>query len=409
MRASLIPVLSLVLATATSIATVPAFAAAPDAGSNKASLNQKTVHVLGFAANDHFDHADALTKALKQVIASATNARLGEGDFSLEVLTAALGCNDVPDAACLKKIANKTQSSRFIWGTLTVEGQKVIAQINLFEEGTSSKKAQFNYQANMKDSLDEDLTTLASKAVSELIEPLTYPVVIRATDASGKVYVDGKSAGTLTNGEMTINVTSGKHTFHLETEGTSPEDVNIRVRVDGANKVRFENSSAPTSNKATEPSKADNERPLTEPPVVSSTSRGSSQRTWGYITMGVGGALLVGGGLAATRLYMLSNDDELEAYRAGLRSNQDACTEADNGHVVPGAMSPSDVRSTCSQGKTLEIAQIVLLAGGVVAVGTGLTLLLTSKSNTERTATTLIEPRLSLGKDRTDVGLLMRF
>jgi hypothetical protein len=106
---------------------------------------------------------------------------------------------------------------------------------------------------------------------------------------------------------------------------------------------------------------------------------------------------------------MLSNDDELEAYRAGLRSNQDACTEADNGHVVPGAMSPSDVRSTCSQGKTLEIAQIVLLAGGVVAVGTGLTLLLTSKSNTERTATTLFEPRLSLGKDRTDVGLLMRF
>jgi hypothetical protein len=410
MRASLIPLISLVLATATSIATVPALAAVPDASSTQASSSPRTVHVLGFAANDHFDHADALTKALKLVIASATNARLGEGDFSLEVLTAALGCADVPDAACLKKIANKTQSNRFIWGTLTVEGQKVTAQIFLFEDGISSKKAQFNYPANLKDSLDEDLTTLASKAVSELIEPLTYPVIIRSADAEGKVYVDGKPAGPLTNGTLTINVTSGKHTFHLETDGTSPEDVNVRVRVDAANKVRFEKSSTHNPTKATAPSsKAENDHPLTEPPVVASTSSGNSQRTWGYITMGVGGALLIGGGLAATRLYMLSNDSGLEAYRAGIRSNQDACTEADNGHVVPGAMSPSDVRSTCSEGKTLQIAQIVLLAGGVVAVGTGLTLLLTSKPKTERTATTLFEPRLNFGKDRTDVGLLMRF
>jgi hypothetical protein len=411
MRASLFPLLPLLLATATTVATVPALAAAPDSSSSASPATAKVTHVLGFAANDHFDHADALTKALKQVIASSTNARLGEGDFSLEVLTAALGCNDVPDAACLKKISNKTQSNRFIWGTLTVDGQKVQTQLYLFEDGSAAKKTQFSYQANLKDSLDEDLPGLASKAVSELLEPLTYRVVVRTQTKEGTVLVDGKVAGSLKDGEATLEVTSGKHVFRLETDGGTPVEETARVRVDGTTKVRLDATALPEAGSNAPPVAREKHesRPLTEPPVEESNSGGSAQRTWGYITLGVGGALLVGGGLAAGRLYQINNDDGLEAYRSGLRPNEDACTEADNNRVVTGAASPSDVRSLCSEGKTMELAQIILLAGGVVAAGTGLTLLLTSKSTPEKTANALVLPRMTVGKDRTFVGLALRF
>lgn len=260
----------------------------------------------------------------------------------------------------------------------------------------------------MTDSMDEDLVGLASKAVSELLEPLTYKVSVRAQQKEGQVLVDGKVAASLSNGETTVETTSGKHVFRLEAEGKSPIEETTRVRADGTTKIRFDASSLPEKGAAGAAGPKAEQHSLTEPPVTNVTSGGNAQRTWGYITLGTGGVLLAAGGLAAGRLYMINHDDGLVAYRSGLRSNEDACTEAKRDHVIQGAMSPSDVRSLCSEGNTMEIAQIVLLAGGVVAAGTGLTLLLTSKPST-KTAVTTFEPHVNVGKDRTDVSLMVRF
>jgi hypothetical protein len=404
MRAHLVPLL---LVAATSVVTRPTWAADPSpATTQNAEVN--VTHVLGFAANDHFEQASALTKAIRQVISSSTNARLGEGEFSLEVLTAALGCNDVPDAACLKKISAKTGAKRFIWGTLTIEGQRVKADIFLYNEGRAEAKTQFSYQSTMIDSLDADLQGIAAKAVSEILPPLTYPVLVRAQDKDGRVLVDGAPAGTLENGQATIATTSGEHVISLEVMGTKRVETNVRVRVDGTTKVRLDAAELPANTPAASPGKpAKVETNLSVPPPPPTTG-GNAQRTWGYITLGAGGVLLAAGGLSAARLYMLSQDGDFKAYRDGLSSNQDACTEADRDRVVPGAMTPSGVRSLCSEGKTLEVAQIVFFATGAVAAGAGITLLLTSKPK-EAAASAHFEPRVTFGKDRTDVGLLMHF
>ncbi|MGC4063756.1 MAG: hypothetical protein QM784_03765 [Polyangiaceae bacterium] len=404
MRAHLVPLL---LVAATSVVARPTWAADPSPATTQ-NAEVTVTHVLGFAANDHFEQASALTKAIRQVISTSTNARLGEGEFSLEVLTAALGCNDVPDAACLKKISAKTGAKRFIWGTLTLEGQRVKAEIFLYNDGRADAKTQFSYQSTMTDSMDADLQGIAAKAVSEILPPLTFPVLVRAQDKEGRLLVDGTPAGTLSDGQATIATTSGEHVISLEAAGAKHAETNVRVRVDGTTKVRLDAAEIPATTPTTNSEKPTKvETDLSVPPAPSTTDS-NAQRTWGYITLGAGGVLLAAGGLSSARLYMLSQDSDFKAYRDGLSSNQDACTEADRGHVVPGAMTPGGVRSVCSEGKALEVAQIVFFATGAVAAGAGLTLLLTSKPK-EKTASSHFEPRVTFGKDRTDVGLLMHF
>jgi hypothetical protein len=412
MRAPLIPLLPVLLLSTVALVSNPTWAAAPASAKSTQTSDAAATHVLGFAANDHYEHAEALTKALKQVISSSTNAQLGEGDFSLEVLTAALGCNDVPDTSCLKKIAHKTQVHRFIWGTLSIDGQKVNVVLHLYDEGGTSKKTQFSYQSSLTDSMDADLVGLASTAVSELLEPLTYKVLVRTRQKEGKVLVDNHVVGTVSGGEATIETTSGKHVFRLEVDDREPVEQNVRVRIDGTTKVRLDPTKplaeSRTAAVAPTPKRGQQQRPVTEPPVEEDRGGGNAQRTWGYITLGAGGVLLAAGGFTAGRLYLLSEDSDFKAYRAGLSTNEDACTEADRNRVVLGAATPASVRSTCSEGKTLEVVEIVLLASGVVAAGTGLTLLLTSKPSA-KAATTRFEPRMSVGQGHANLGLLMRF
>jgi hypothetical protein len=396
--------------SAVSLVGNPVWASVPSAKSSEQTSNVVVTHVLGFAANDHYENADALTKALKRVISSSTNVKLGEGDFSLEVLTAALGCSDVPDTTCLKKIADKTATNRFIWGTLDLNGQKVSVELHLYDVTGSEKTTKLSYQATLTDSLDVNLTDIAAKAVAELLSPLMYKVVISAPRQEGQILVDGEVAGRLSSGEATVETTSGKHVFRLEGAEQSPVETSARISIDGTNRVRFERSNSSPKSLAAKPVSQTQTQPFNETPGVVDVSHGNAQRTWGYVTLGAGGALLAAGGLAAGRIYMLGEDDGFKAYREGLSTNENACTEAKHGRVVnvDGASSPSDVRSLCNQADTLEVAQIVLLATGAVAVGTGLTLLLTSKPNT-KTATTRIEPRISVGQDRANVGLFMRF
>jgi hypothetical protein len=364
---------------------------------------------MGFAANDHFDQADALTKALRKVIAASTNTRLGEGDFSLEVLTVAMGCSDVPDGTCLKKIAGKTSARRFVWGTISVENQRVNAELHLYEEGRVDKKTEFSYQASMTDALDVNLLELASNALSELLGPLTYKVTVRASEKSGKILVDGKAVGELTNGQAIVGAPSGDHEFRLESSSHDSVNAKVRVRLDGSTRVRLD-PEAPSADETAAPVETTKEpvTPVTpKAPAEAEGSDGSAQRTWAYATLGTGGVLLAAGGLAALRLNSITNDAGLQAYRDGLRSNEDACKEADSDREVQGSIAPARVRSLCSQGNTLEIAQIVLLAGGAVAAATGLTLLLTAPS--KKAAAAFIQPQVNVGKYRTDVGLVMRF
>lgn len=403
-------------------------AANPSQSSSASVRESSPIHVLGFVAGDHFDQAETLTRALKNTIERSTNQKLGSGEFSLEVLTAALGCPEKPDQACLKKIASKISSQRFLWGTFEISGQRVDAELHLHADEESDKKVKFSYRGTLTDATDTELLGIAANAAAQLVGPIHYRVVVQSTERTGIVLVDGKEAGTLDGGEATIDVAGGDHLFRLKPAGErsgSEKSAGDRVLAEQKAKVQVAEQTRvrldPGEEKAAakgEPAAEDREpkpdiqpkeqEPPTTKQATDEPRTSNAQRTWGYITLAAGGVMLAGGAAAAADLYLLNHKDNFERYRDGLSPSEDACTEAKHGRVVPGAMTPSGVDDLCRNASMLEIGQIALFAGGVVAIGTGVTLLLTSKSEPSKSAS-LFEPRVVVGKNRADFGFALRF
>lgn len=409
MRAGLLPCL-IACAIATTSGVALADSTAQATSSSSPTREVVPIHVIGFVAGDQFEHAEALTRAIKKAIEQSTNQRLASGDYSLEVLTAALGCSERPDTACLKRIAGKIAARRFLWGMLTVEGTRVDVELQLYGEDSIEKRTKFSYPATQKD--DAALLGVAADAVSRLTEPLRFRVAVKSNESSGTVLIDGKESGHLSGGEAIVEAEAGDHRFQLASaakrvvaEGTA------RVPSAEGAKVTLERKAAPVSSAGTSRLHVrpqTNTSPGASSELFSDAPKPNSQRTWGYITTGAGGVLLAGGVGAAAWLYSLNHQNDFQSYRNGISPNEDACTEADKNRQVPGAMAASEVRSLCKRASVLEVAEVVLLSTGVVAVGTGITLLLTSRPSA-RAAAARVEPRVSLGRERTELGVAIRF
>jgi hypothetical protein len=406
-----------------------------------------TTYAIGFVAGDHFEQAEALNRALKKALQLSTNQRLGTGDFSIEVLTAALGCKERPEPSCLKKIANKIGSQRYLWGTLNLEDQRIRVELHYYSEDAADKKVSFSYLASLSDSMDNDLLGIATNSLSQLMGPLRYRVAVHSKQKSGSVWVNGSEAGQLVNGELELELTPGEHQFQLRNTKAHPTGtdapagqqklhnadgnatletpsandknlqslatVNARVQVAELTKVRLDPESHPQTLASPAPAPATPATPKPDsaapaPFIEPEATSGNAQRTWGYIGLGVGSGLIVGGAVAAASLYVLNQKESFQRYREGLPANLNACDEAKHDRRITGAMAPDDVRQLCHRASLLEVAEVVLFSTGVVAAGTGLTLLLTSKSSTSTAQQTLV-PNVSLRPGRTDVGVTWHF
>ena len=143
--------------------------------------SKSSVQVLAIGSDDAFEQAQALTIALKRAITRTEGWSLLKGDYSLEVMTAALGCPIPPDAGCQKKIGTKVGSNRYIWGTLAKSGKKdVVAVLRLWENGEQKKDAHIKYAANLTDPSDDSLMAIASDAFAKLTGEATGVVVVTA-------------------------------------------------------------------------------------------------------------------------------------------------------------------------------------------------------------------------------------
>lgn len=402
---------SLPFLIACALATPSGFCLAEAAtpGNSVSSRDATPTHVIGFVAGDHFDQAEALTRAIKKAIELSATQQLAAGDFSLEVLTVALGCPEKPDPACLKKISTKISSRRFLWGVLNVEGTRVDVELQLHGDESGEKKTTFSYQAALKDSPDALLAT-AAEAIARLLEPLRYRVSVKSNESSGTVLIDGKELGQLEHGEAAVEAGPGEHRFQLSS--AAKQIVAERTSRIPTEQLKVElvrtDTPSPLAARAAPSHPETQRKPLSEE-FSAKPQRGNAQRTWGYVTLGAGGVLLASGIGAASWVYLLNQKDSFRDYRSGIGTDDDACVEADRHVEVPGAMTSAGVRSLCSRASALEVAEIVLLTGGLVAAGTGLTLLLTSKPSSDTATVRTIEPRIAVGRDRTSVGLSVRF
>src|SRR5258708_18955332 len=142
--------------------------------------------------------AASMTSALKEAAAHQSSIKLVAGDYSLEVLSLALGCPDTPDDTCLAKIAAKIKADAFVWGTLSKAGKKLDLKLNLYRRGQTSRSSEVHYNPSLE---NEELKDIAGGTLSKLLSPKRHPADAEPEEETGKLLL---SADDL-NGHLVID------------------------------------------------------------------------------------------------------------------------------------------------------------------------------------------------------------
>jgi hypothetical protein len=181
-----------------------------------------------------------------------------------------------------------------------------------------------------------------------------------AKAASLKVFRD---EGAVSEGQLglPIPVDPGKHTVRATADGMQPFGAEVNVEGDG--------TTITVKVPALEPEGAVTPPPKTVGVVTTPTTpERSAQRPLGFVALGLGGALLVGGGVFL-------------AMRQSTISDLDAVCGPDRKSC------PADAASTVSSGHTYTTLSAVGFLGGAALVATGVVLVLTAKSSHDAATT----------------------
>lgn len=354
-RFALVSTLALGLAA---IQAGPAHAEPP--GPNAASLQ-----VVGISSDDVIDQATALSQALRSAVRASQGWSLPDREYSLEVLSLTLGCGDVPNAACQLRIADEIRADRYVWGTLArVPGTRdVVADLRLFDREQPGGTIQLRYSDNLVEPSEEALKRLATQAIAKLTGGAPRGTLqLKAASSSGEIHVDGQFAGSLQDGGANLRLAPGEHRVEVRGDaGTESGVVTIRP------------------NQTVQLILTPLQGEIPDAPVVVERER-DWRPTAGWVSVGVGGGLVLGGILSAVRVSDLESDVGYQRYRAGFSAGQNICDEARDGRRsnVAGAASPRTVNETCDSAKTFTTLQYVFFGTGAVAIGTGAYFLLSS-------------------------------
>ncbi len=334
----------------------------------------KKIQILTVMSDDAFQQAQALTVALKRAASRADGWALGKGDFSLEVMVAALNCPAPPDAACQTKIGAKVGSDRYIWGTERLDGNSVVADLHLWE-GEETRHTTLRYSANLADASDDALLKIAQNGFAALAGAAQGAVVVTAGSVSGDVLLDGNPIGHITNGRGEFLVPIGTHEVRLRADGYHDAVGTVSVSATGQAEVTLN----PSLVSSGAPGGGDDG-------VSLDTNKTSTRRILAYTGIGVGAALIGGGFYSWVKINSINSDDRFDSYRRALPRGKDVCTEAEANHSYEGGGSPSEVASLCSSARTWETMQYVFFGSGIAFAGVGTYLLLTDSPTNEAMA-----------------------
>lgn len=337
------------------------------------------VQVLALSSADAFDNAQALTVALKRVIARGERFSLAPGDFSLEVLSALLNCPEVPDEECLLKISKKIESERYVWGTVEKSGEQVVARLNVWENGRARGETQLEYSASLTDPSDETLLGLADSAMNRLIAAVESKLFVRSKAIDGEVYVNGAKAGKLSHGRAELKVPSGALEVELRAPGFRPARGKVKV------------AAGETAELTLEPVPDDGGDFDSVP--RGETSRGHGRRILGFSTLGIGTVVAGVGAAFWVQTAQQKEDDIWREYRATVSEDQDPCVQAE----LEGRR---EIVEHCDANKQARMAARILVPSGLVIAGIGTVLLATDKSRSGE--------HVSLGKARKTSSLVLK-
>lgn len=366
------PRMGLALAAAAAIAAGSSTAKAAEPGPDTLPIS-----VISIQTDVADDQAEALTKALRNAVRAMPGWSLGEGDFSLEVLTLSLKCAEPPDASCQSRIADQIKSDRYVWGTIAKKGANVAGTLNFWVRGKGTSKVPVDYTSNLTDSTDDTLRHIAATAISELTGgPPKGGVHVKAGDVQGQVFVDGQPLGALKSGDGTFMIPSGPHKITVKAPGYADAESQVVVKPTGA---------------ATE---------LTLVPIPMETKTVINWRkVGGFTSLGLGVAAAAVGIVGSIQTGGAGSDPKYKAYADSTVTN-DVCVSS----AADGDHPNTAVAAQCDKGKTGELLQAIMFPVAAVAGGLGIYLIATSASSAKPATTGFkIDPQVGLNGAKLDV------
>lgn len=333
------------------------------------------IQIISVKTDDADDHAEALTVALKSEVRKLRGWSLGEGDYSLEVLTLALRCPTPMDTACEQRIADQIKASRFIWGTVKkAAGHRIAGALHWWTRDGKKTNTDLSYSDNLTEPSDEALRKVAASALLALTGgPPQGSVAVSAGNVTGQVFVDGQDAGAIKDGRTTLSLPIGAHKVEVRASGYAPTSGDVNI-VPG---------SSVSLGLAPQPAQA-------APAVAETPSSTNARSIAAYGALATGGIFVIGGIYSSFKVSSINNRDGFVAYRSGIAG--DVCDAAKAGVIaqrgggpVAGAWGPAEVDGNCSTAKTFTALQWVFYGLGALSVGAGTYLLMTEERGQGKT------------------------
>lgn len=328
--------------------------------------NVASLPVIGIASEDALEQASALSQALRSGVRASQGWSLPEREYSLEVLSLTLGCSEIPDPPCQLRIANEIGADRYVWGTLArAPGTRdVIVDLHLFERDVPGGSLQLRYNDNLVEPGDEALKKLAAQALQKLTGGAPKGTLqLKSASANGEIHIGGQIVGSLQDGGANLRLAPGEHQVEVRGEA-GVEAGTVVIRPNETVQLVL----APLY-------------PASGEMVVAPVEvRRDLRKPLGWLSVGVGGGLVLGGVYSAVKVGNIESDAGYQAYRRGFSSGQDVCDAARDGRrsSADGAATPREVNEMCDRASTFTTLQYVFFGTGVAAIGAGAYLLISS-------------------------------
>ena len=363
----------------------------------RALAEDREIQVLAIASQDAWENGKALTGALRRAVLRADGWTLASGEYSLEVLSAALDCPEPPDNACLNRIAEQVGAKRVLWGEVEKKSNReVTAHLRLWHQGRNKTETTFTYSANLTDDTDDALLALAVDALAELIGRARGTLIIAAGDVDGEVLVDGVPVGLVKKGQAQVDVPSGKLAVLVEAPGYENLLGTVVVPPGGNAILRLD----PVPVEGAEPKEVEVDQKEPEPAT-------GNRKVWAYASLGLGGAAALTGAVFWAVSYNQAHDEAFERYVNETPRDQDPCERAHD----EGANNITDI---CDSNLTSRYLAFSMFGLGAVLGGVGAYLLLTDDTGSEETGGTQaravqVRPLVGIGPQAGRLDLQVRF
>lgn len=363
-----------------------------------AQTGSSQVQVLAISSDKNFEHAQALTIAMKRAVTRTEGWALSKGDFSLEVISLALNCDLPPNASCQERIGAKVGAKRYIWGTLEVVKKEVVADLHLWEEGQEGRSTQLRYASNLTDPSDDTLMQVAAGGFAELMGATQGVLVVVAGTVTGEVFVDGEKVGLITDGRAELTVSPGEHKILVRAPGFNDAAGTVTVRPGDSAEIRLNPTRSGGAGGAD--------------PTQDSGPGMSTNKMLGYGGLAIGGVMVAAGGYFWFQSFTQKNDDDYERFASRVRKSDDPCDVAANGGTdTLGAPIQRDasIKELCDKNKSHQTLALVLTPLGAVITGVGAYFLLTDDSDKAAKRPPPVQPLVGLGPKGGEVRLHVTF